>query len=277
LSQPSLAPVHHQSATPSVLRRIQRGLPDGRSLPENLWLRRHRAILVLLWLHVPAIAIFAIAGGYGVQHGLLEGSLVAILAATATLAGRKTRNRHILSTIVALGLLTSSATIVHLSGGAIEAHFHFFVMMSVLLLYEDWLPYAAAFGYVVLHHGTAGVISPTSVYNHPAAIAHPWRWAMIHGLFITGAGIANIVNWRLNETARHDAHAASSRAELSELQFAVAFDNAPIGVALVAPDGRWLHVNHALLNIIGYTKEAVLEMDSSRSRIRTTSHSISSR
>ena len=141
---------------------------------------------------------------------------MAILAATATLAGRFTRNRHLLSTIVALGLLTSSATIVHLSGGAIEAHFHFFVMMSVLLLYEDWLPYAAAFAYVVLHHGAVGVISPESVYNHPAAIAHPWRWAAIHGLFITAAGIANIANWRLNETARREAQAASDRAHLSD-------------------------------------------------------------
>ena len=86
-------------------------------------------------------------------------------------------------------------------------------MMSVLLLYEDWLPYAAAFAYVVLHHGLVGVISPTSVYNHSGAIAHPWRWAMIHGLFVTAAGVANIVNWRLNETARSDARAASSRAD----------------------------------------------------------------
>ena len=268
LFDPSLEPLHLPPTTPApqgavrdALHRIYAALPDGTSLPENLWLRRHRAILLLLWLHVPAITLFAVAGGYGIPHGLFEGSLVAILAATATLAGRHTRNRHVLSTIVALGLLTSSATIVHLSGGAIEAHFHFFVMMSVLLLYEDWLPYAAAFSYVVLHHGTVGVVSPESVYNHAGAIAHPWRWALVHGLFVTAAGIANIVNWRLNETARHDARAASSRADLSELRFAVAFDNAPIGVALVAPDGRWLDVNQALLNIIGYPREELLEVD----------------
>ena len=187
--------------------------------------------------------------------------MVMLFAATATLAGFRTRNRHILSTLVALGLLTSSAAIVHLSGGAIEAHFHFFVMMSVLLLYEDWLPYAAAFGYVVLHHGTVGVFSAESVYNHAGAVAHPWRWAAIHGLFITAAGIANIANWRLNETARHAARAASDRAHRSDARFAAAFDNAPIGVALVSPAGGWLQVNQALLHITGYTKRQLLSMD----------------
>jgi two-component system cell cycle sensor histidine kinase/response regulator CckA len=268
LTEHIVPPFHESPTTPSptrkvldLLRRIRRGLPDGTSLPDNLWRRRHTAILTLLWLHVPAIMLFAEAEGVGVPHAIFEGSLVAILAATATLAGRFTRNRHILSTIVALGLLTSSATIVHLSGGAIEAHFHFFVMMSVLLLYEDWIPYAAAFAYVVLHHGLAGVISPASVYNHPAAIAHPWRWAAIHGLFITAAGIANIANWRLNETARQEARTASDRAHLSDARFAVAFDNAPIGVALVSPDGRWLDANQALVHILGYTKHELLELD----------------
>ncbi|NUT56174.1 MAG: PAS domain S-box protein, partial [Thermoleophilia bacterium] len=246
------------------MRRALHGLPDGSTLPENLWRRRHTALLTLLWLHAPALALFGLTRGVGVRHGLVEGGIVAFVAVAATAAGRYSTNRHLLATIVALGLLTSSATIVHLSDGAIEAHFHFFVMMSVLLLYEDWLPYAAAFGYVVLHHGTVGVFNAGSVYNHQAALDHPWRWAAIHGSFITAAGIANIVNWRLNETARLEARAASNRADLSDVRFAAAFDNAPIGVALVAPDGRWLNMNRALIAIMGYSREELLAMDFQR-------------
>ena len=90
----------------------------------------------------------------------------------------------------------------HLWGGVIEAHFHFFVMVVVLSLYEDWLPFLLAAAYVVIHHGLTGALDPGSVYNHADAIAHPWKWAAIHGLFVTAAGIGAVTAWRLNEDVR---------------------------------------------------------------------------
>ena len=62
---------------------------------------------------------------------------------------------------------------------------------------------------------------------------------------------------------RQDVTAVRSReAQLREAEerFRLAFDEAPIGVALVAIDGRWLRVNRALCQIVGYPPEVMLQL-----------------
>ena len=44
----------------------------------------------------------------------------------------------------------------------------------------------------------------------------------------------------------------------AEERFRLAFDNAPIGMALVAPDGTFLRVNRALCEIVGYPPEVLV-------------------
>jgi PAS domain S-box-containing protein len=62
---------------------------------------------------------------------------------------------------------------------------------------------------------------------------------------------------------RQDVTALRSReAQLREAEerFRLSFDEAPIGVALVALDGRWLRVNRALCQIVGYSAEQMLTL-----------------
>ena len=172
-------------------------LPQGGTLPEQSWVLRHRGVVVLLWLHSAVIPIVALTMGYSVLHSAAEGLIVPAAAAIASMGGLARRVRTMAA---AVGLLSSSAVLVHLSGGLIEMHFHFFVMVVVVSLYQDWLPFLAAVGYVFVHHGILGALDPGSVFNHPAAISHPWRWAAIHAVFISGISLASLVNWRLNES-----------------------------------------------------------------------------
>ncbi|HKQ76356.1 MAG TPA: PAS domain S-box protein [Blastocatellia bacterium] len=44
----------------------------------------------------------------------------------------------------------------------------------------------------------------------------------------------------------------------SEARFRATFENAAVGIARVAPDGRWLDVNQRLCDIVGYTREELI-------------------
>ena len=176
---------------------IRRTLPQGGTLSDESWAARHRGILGLLWVHGLVVPVYGVIRGLPAAHLVVE-SLV--LPLSAIIAGSPRLARRMRTLVAAVGLLTASGVLVHLSGGVIEMHFHFFVMVAVVSLYQDWVPFLTAIGYVLVHHGFVGALDPRSVYNHPAAIADPWKWAAIHAFFIAGISVASLIAWRLNET-----------------------------------------------------------------------------
>ena len=95
-------------------------IPEGRPLPESVWRPRHRGILVLLWVHVAGLAVFALLTGAEPRHAVAEAGVVALMA---LLAGVRRWERSFAEVMACLGLLTSSALLVHFSGGYIEMHF----------------------------------------------------------------------------------------------------------------------------------------------------------
>ena len=180
----------------SIRDRVLGWLPQGNMLPDEVWARRHRGILILLWLHVPVLFLFALIQGNSVGHSLFEATTV---ASFGVMAITMREQRRLSTVVVSIGLLTSSAVLVHLSHGLIEMHFHYFVIVGVVSLYQDWRPFLIAIGYVVLQHGVAGALDPKAVYDHASAFQHPWRFAAIHGFFVLGMSGTGLVSWRLNE------------------------------------------------------------------------------
>jgi len=181
---------------------IRRAVPTGNLLPDEIWRQRHRVIVAVLWLHVPALVLFGISMGLDPTHTMSE---VAIVAGCALVASFERLGRTLRATVATLGLVTASAVVVHFSGGFVEAHFHFFVMLGVITLYQSWVPFLLAIAYVVVHHGVLGAISPNAVFNHPDAVLNPWKWAFIHAAFILAASITYLAAWRLTEyQALHD-------------------------------------------------------------------------
>ena len=217
-------------------------LPRGGSLPEDVWRSRHRGILVLLWLHVPLVFAIATVQGLSVVHATLETGLVVVLAA---LAHWSQPFRRLSTTVAAVGLLTCSGILVHLADGLIEMHFHYFVMVGVVTLYQDWRPFLVAIAYVVVHHAVGGFIDPESVYNHQAAIERPALWAVVHGTFILGMSASGIVTWKLNEglldrAIGREQHLAAAQEELlGTLSLLNAtLESTTDGILVVDLDGR---------------------------------------
>jgi hypothetical protein len=193
------------------LRQVLRvALPHGSPLATDVWERRHRGIVVLLWLHTLAIVAWGVVHGVALWHALAEGALVGVCA---VLAGQRRGGRRARACAAVFGLVTASALLVHLSGGTIEMHFHFFVMVGLITLYQDWVPFGLALLYVVVHHGVLGSLAPTTVFSHPAAQAAPLRWALVHGAFVLAACAANLVTWRLSEVQAAEISRLVSRLE----------------------------------------------------------------
>jgi diguanylate cyclase len=191
--------VECSGSSPCVLRRVTNLLPHGKTLPDASWQVRHRAVVLLLLAHTVALAACTLATTQSAAEAVTNASVPALGAYAAT---RQSLPRFVRSGIAAVAVMLTSAVVVHLMSGSIEGHFHFFAMIPVVALYEDWIAFGLAVAVVLMHHGVMGTLDPPSVYNHSGAWDHPWRYAFIHAAFFGSACVGAIINWRLHEKAR---------------------------------------------------------------------------
>ncbi len=216
-------------------------------LPTVEFDRRHRGLLVLLAAHLVLLPAFGLLEGWSLATGVALDVPIALFGGLALLPPL---SRMLRASATVMGLLCCSAVLVWLWHGTIEAHFHYFVIVGAVALYEAWLPYLIAFVFVIVQHGAMSAWFGHHVFNHMNGMEHAWGWAAIHGAFIAALAIANLVSWRANDDLR--------RSELqSSRRFEHAFTGAPNGTALIAQDGTLLEVNPALAGAARTAPEAL--------------------
>ena len=225
-----------------------RGLPRGRTLPEDAFETRHRWFVRALWLHAAGFPLLALGYGDPLWHAVLEGG---IIAAFAIVAGHVGSDHRVKAVTMAFGLMTCSAVLVHITDGLVESHFHFFVVVTALSLYEDWLVFGLAIGYVLAHHGLAQSVLDVPVFNHGG---DPWRWAAVHTGFIAALSAVNVMTWLAAETVR-------GKVAASELRYRTLLDALEEGVVLIAPDGAILTTNPSAQRILDLPETGATVMD----------------
>ena len=159
--------------------------------------------------------------------------------------------------VIAVAQMLMSALLIALTGGRIETHFHVFGSLVVLSFYRDWRVLVPATIVVGLDHFLRGVYLPYSVYG--VLSASPWRslehagWVVFENVFLVISCFRSIREMRFiaNRTASLEASDQRSRQ---------LFDDAPIGMAVVALDNeKFRQVNARFTEMIGYSEVELLE------------------
>lgn len=208
---------------------------------------RHRLLLVILWLQVPALAGLGLARG-AVLHQVVAASLLLILLAAA---GMIPKNRSLAASLVALGLVAAAGTLVLYMNGSTESLFAFFLAITAISLYKDWKPLLVGLAALAALHLIAGFFVPGQALARSPAAADPAWWASAHFGATLLLALLLATSWRL--PARWDAAAASP-----EEGFRHGFETAPIGMAVLTPSGEFLRANQAVTQILGYEERSLI-------------------
>jgi len=172
-------------------------VPHGHRLTLEDWNARHRLLKWILALHLPVIVIYALSRHFSAGHGIVATLPSLLLFGTAALPGL----RRVRSAAASLGLLCCSVVFVHLSDGLGPMYFHFFVVVALIALYEDWAVYAVAIAFVF----GANLVLRDLV--SPGALMHNARHgalmlAALNAAFIVALAGAQVVFWRYNQQER---------------------------------------------------------------------------
>jgi methyl-accepting chemotaxis protein len=136
----------------------------------------------------------------------LTWTMIALVLLCA-MAGGITRTRRTSALAVSLGLLFAAAALVNAGGGMTDLHFHFFVVLGLISLYQDWAALVGSVLLVAAHHIVSSTVAPSSVFSSAHAQQDPYRYVLLHVVFVIAMCATQIAYWRFSRTAEAEADA----------------------------------------------------------------------
>lgn len=121
--------------------------------PLQSWEQRYKALLIIVWLHLPIMAI--IKGLSGEYLGWF--TLVFIGFALAASIFTKA-NQELRASLCVSAVLTSSFGMLYASHGALEVHLHVIFVVVLAGMYQLRAPLMLAVTGIFLHHGTVTLL-----------------------------------------------------------------------------------------------------------------------
>lgn len=197
------------------VRNFINNIPDGSRISDSVFESRHRVVLIATALQLPFIFGVSRLTGFesitGAElpsiplvHSIAGVGLIAVLLGVAVVP---TLPRKVRTSLASLAFMTTAAVLAYFTGGFIEAHFLYFVGVGFVALYEDWVPFGVAIGYVATQHSVFGLLEWFTVYNHPAAMSKPVVWGGIHAVFVSMLAVSILINWQSLSVARDEIEA----------------------------------------------------------------------
>ena len=218
--------------------RWQAHVPTSSTLPEDEWSQRHR-IVVIGYALAAAVAVATtvsrdvVLGRMDLLHELTETAVVIMPGLILFAPGLTRTTRQMVTTT---GVLLACGLMVHGTGGLIESHFSYFVLLPLIALYADWRTYLYAVLYVAGTHGIVGTIQPESMYNHDSAVASPVVWGVIHAAYVVALSVVMVVHWNFSDRRRMELQDAlddlrTTQSQLVESQKLESIGSLAAGVA----------------------------------------------
>lgn len=154
-----------------------------------------KALIALLWLHVP----IAMAVGMARGAWLIPTILTTAFAAAATLSWRAAGNGLSTSLVVAVALMGGVSVFTYELAGhpwQIDMHMYFFAALACLVAYCDIRPILAGTVAVALHHLALNFIIPAAIFPGSADFG---RVVLHAGILILEAGVLAWVAYQLEQ------------------------------------------------------------------------------